>query len=465
MFATLSLVLTAMSADAAPGVQAPRSATGPSRAVTVEGVVRHLTALQQIADDHDGTRAVSTPGFDASVDYVAGTLRDAGFDVSTPEFDYQSEIVDVAGLTVGGRPVQVKPMTFTPSTPAGGVTGPLAVVPGDGCAAADYAGVSATGAVAMIRRGTCAFTQKQQVAADAGAIAAVIANNMPGPLDGTLGDAAAARLPTGGISQADGDALLGSGGVPATVDLQVRRENRVGHNVIAQTRTGRTDNVVMAGAHLDSVEEGPGINDNGSGTAALLETALQLGDKPDVHNAVRFAWWGAEELGLVGSRAYVAALAPQQRKDLALYLNFDMVASPNPAYFAYDGDDSDHVGAGPGPAGSAQIETAFVDYLTGRRAVPLEGTDFDGRSDYGPFIEVGIPSGGLFTGAEGIKTPEQAQKWGGSADLAYDHCYHQACDTVRNIDRTALERNSEAIAWVIAKYADSTEDVNGVAPR
>ncbi|MGH4024475.1 MAG: M28 family metallopeptidase [Pseudonocardiaceae bacterium] len=454
-----------MSADAAPAERAPQSATKLTRDVTVGGVERHLHALQRIADDNGGTRAVTTPGFDASVDYVAGKLRDAGFDVSTPEFDYQAEIVDVAGLEVGGRPVPIKPMTFTPSTPAGGVTGPLLVVPGDGCEAADYAGLTATGAVAMIRRGTCTFTQKQQVAADAGAIAAVIANNVAGPLDGTLGDAAAARIPTGGISQADGDALLGSGGAPTRIELQVRREDRVGHNVIAQTRTGRTNNVVMAGAHLDSVEEGPGINDNGSGTAALLETALQLGGKPNVPNAVRFAWWGAEELGLVGSKAYVAALPPQQRQDIALYLNFDMVGSPNPGYFAYDGDDSDRTGAGPGPAGSAQIEAAFTDYLTGRQGVPLEGTDFDGRSDYGPFIEVGIPSGGLFTGAEGIKTPEQAAKWGGSAGVAYDHCYHQACDTLGNVDRIALERNSDAIAWVVGTYAASTEPVNGVAPR
>ncbi|MCA1672905.1 MAG: M28 family metallopeptidase, partial [Actinobacteria bacterium] len=424
-----------------------------------------LDALQQIADANGGTRAVTSPGFDASVDYVVGKLRGAGFDVSMPEFDYQAEIVEAAALEVGGRQVEIKPMMFTPSTPSGGVTGPLVVVPDDGCEAADYAGVNATGAVAMIRRGTCPFSQKQQVAADAGAIAAVIANNMPGPLDGTLGDAAAGRIPTGGISQADGDALLGSGGAPAKIELRVRREDRVGRNVIAQTRSGRTDNVVMAGAHLDSVEEGPGINDNGSGTAALLETAMQLGGTPKVNNAVRFAWWGAEELGVVGSQAYVAALPAEQRQDIALYLNFDMVGSPNAAYFAYDGDDSDRVGAGPGPAGSAQIEAAFVDYLTGRRDVPLEGTDFDGRSDYGPFIDVGIPAGGLFTGAEGIKTPEQAAKWGGSAGVAYDHCYHQACDTLGNVDRTALERNSDAIAWMVGRYATSTEDVNGVPVR
>lgn len=465
LLASAALVLTGTgaAADAAPAERTPSPlATRLTGEVSADGVLRHLRALQDIADAHRGTRAAGTPGFDASVDYVAGALRRAGFQVTTPQFTYRAEVVDVAKLAVGGRQVTVDPMEFAPSTPPGGVSGPLAVVPGDGCAAADYSGVAARGAVALIRRGNCTFTQKQQVAADAGAIAAVIANNAPGPFGGTLGDPAAARIPTGAISKADGDALLGSGGAPTTVDLRVHYEDRVVHNVIAQTRSGRTDNVVMAGAHLDSVEEGPGINDNGSGTAALLETALRLGAWPDVHNAVRFAWWGAEEAGLLGSKAYVAALAPQQRRDLALYLNFDMVASPNAAYFAYDGDDSDHDGAGPGPAGSAAIEQAFVDYLSRRRHVPVEGTDFDGRSDYGPFIEAGIPSGGLFTGAEDIKTPAQAAKWGGKAGVAYDPCYHQACDTIRNIDRTALDRNSDAIAWVIAGYATSTEAVNGV---
>jgi len=467
---TLVLTAAATSAGAAPEdstVQPdPTSlATKLTKGVTVDGVHRHLQALQRIADANGGTRAAATPGYDASADYVAGKLRDAGFDVSTPEFDYQADVVDAAALDVDGMPVEITPMTFTPSTPPGGVTGPLVVVPDDGCEAADYAGLTATGAVALIRRGTCPFAQKQQVAADAGAIVAVIANNVPGPLDGTLGDPAAGRIPTGGISQADGDALLGSGGAPATADLRVHSEDRTSRNVIAQTRSGRADNVVMAGAHLDSVEEGPGINDNGSGSAALLETALQLGGKPEVPNAVRFAWWGAEELGLIGSEAYVAAQSPEQQQDIALYLNFDMVGSPNAAYFVYDGDDSDAEGAGPGPAGSAQIEAAFVDYLTGKLNVPVEGTDFSGRSDYGPFIAVGIPSGGLFTGAEGIKTPEQAAQWGGTADVAYDPCYHQACDTLDNLDRTALERNSDAIAWVTATYAISTEGIHGVPSR
>ncbi len=233
-------------------------------------------------------------------------------------------------------------------------------------------------------------------------------------------------------------------------------------NVVAETRTGNPHNVVMAGAHLDSVSEGPGINDNGSGSAGLLDVALKLGGSPKVSNAVRFAWWSAEEENLLGSKDYVARLSEEKALDIALYLNFDMIASPNAAYFVYDGDDSDDTGAGPGPTGSAHIEKTFVNYLMNKKGVETEGTDFDGRSDYGPFIAVGIPSGGLFTGAEGIKTADQAAKWGGTAGVAYDKCYHQACDNLGNVNRKAFNRNLDAMAWTIGIYAYTTKGVNGL---
>ncbi|HYI53500.1 MAG TPA: M28 family peptidase, partial [Microlunatus sp.] len=215
--------------------------------------------------------------------------------------------------------------------------------------------------------------------------------------------------------------------------------------------------------HLDAVYAG--INDNGTGSAALLDVALKLGGSPNVGNKVRFAWWGAEELGLIGSEEWVAGLTFEQQLDIALYLNFDMVGSPNAAYFVYDGDDSDAAGFPAGPYGSAQIEQTFVDFFDDRLGIETEGTDFSGRSDYGAFIANGIPAGGLFTGAEGIKTTAQAAKWGGTAGIAYDPCYHQACDNLGNVDRDALDRNLDAMAWSVGVYAYSTEDINGVPPR
>lgn len=432
---------------------------------------RHLIAFQRISDRNggnraapDGTRATS-PGYDASVDYVAGQLKKAGFRVSTPEFSYEVEVEDAAALTVGSTQYRIDKMNESIDTPDGGVTGPIRVVPEDatpGCEAADFEGQDFTGAVALIRRGACTFEQKALNAAEAGAAVAVISNNVAGPLTNvTITNTG--PIPVGGINQADGTTLAAQAGASANVDMRYHDETRTSHNVIAETRTGRKNNVVMAGAHLDGVYAG--INDNGSGSAALLDLAVKLGGSPKVSNKVRFAWWGAEELGLIGSTEWVRSLSFEQQLDIALYLNFDMVASPNAAYFVYDGDDSDGEGAGAGPYGSAQIETTFVDFIEKRLKVPTEGTDFDGRSDYGEFIAVGIPAGGLFTGAEQLKTAEQAAKWGGQAGVAFDPCYHQVCDNLGNVDRVALDRNLDAMAWTVGVYAYSTEEINGVPPR
>jgi aminopeptidase Y len=178
-------------------------------------------------------------------------------------------------------------------------------------------------------------------------------------------------------------------------------------------------------------------------------------------NKLRFALWGAEESGLVGSTQYVEGLPVAEQEKIALYLNFDMIGSPNPVYFVYDGDNSDAVGAGPGPDGSAAIEKAFEAFYT-KRNLPFKGTDFDGRSDYGPFIAAGIPAGGLFTGAEGIKTADEAALWGGTAGTAYDPCYHQACDNFANINLTALDVNADAVAYATLQFAMTTEAVNGI---
>ncbi|WP_301174617.1 M28 family peptidase [Actinomadura geliboluensis] len=224
------------------------------------------------------------------------------------------------------------------------------------------------------------------------------------------------------------------------------RNGATGYNLIADWPGGDTSDILMTGAHLDSVTAGPGINDNGSGTAAILETALAVARanyQPSRH--LRFAWWGAEELGLVGSTYYVNNLPASERSKITGYLNFDMVGSPNPGYFAYDGDGSSGSG---GPAGSAQIEQVLRAYFATIN-VPVQDTAFDGRSDYGPFIRVGIPAGGLFTGAEGRKTTQQAQLWGGQAGVAFDRCYHSSCDTTSNISDTALDRNSDAIAYAV----------------
>jgi aminopeptidase S len=242
--------------------------------------------------------------------------------------------------------------------------------------------------------------------------------------------------------------LLDSAGYQTAVQT-FTTSGATGYNLIADWPGGDSENVLMTGAHLDSVTAGPGINDNGSGSAAVLEVALAVSREslaPAKH--LRFAWWGAEELGLRGSTFYVNNLPAADRARIDGYLNFDMVGSPNAGYFVYDGDNSDGVGSGPGPTGSAQLERTIQDYFASI-GVPTRGTDFDGRSDYGPFISFGIPAGGTFTGAEGIKTAAQAQLWGGTAGQAFDPCYHRSCDTSANISDSALDRNADAIAYAV----------------
>ncbi|HXS86014.1 MAG TPA: M20/M25/M40 family metallo-hydrolase, partial [Mycobacterium sp.] len=254
---------------------------------------------------------------------------------------------------------------------------------------------------------------------------------------------------------------------PATVHVSADTKTISARNVVAQTRTGSTSDVVMAGAHLDSVPEGPGINDNGSGVAAVLETALQLGPSPGIRNAIRFGFWGAEELGLIGSRKYVESLDVNALKDIALYLNFDMLASPNPGYFTYDGDQSlpaDRRGSPVVPEGSAGIEREFAAYLNSAGKTPQD-TSFDGRSDYDGFTQAGIPAGGLFSGAENKKSAEEAKLWGGPEDQPFDPNYHKSTDTLEHIDRAELGINGGGVAYATGFYAQDLGGRNGVPVR
>ena len=436
--------------------------------VTLGGVREHQAAFQAIADANGGIRAAGTPGYDASLQYVVDRMTAAGYNVTLNAFPFV--FVPPALLQ------QIAPSAATYETGAftgtgyGDVTANVTAVDlqlglgntsNSGCEAADFAGFPA-GNIALVQRGTCTFAVKALNAQAAGASAVIIFNqgNTILRVDLIIGTLApsSATIPVVGASYNSG-AALSQPGSSARVKVDPA-QNITQYNVIAESKFGDPNNVVMAGAHLDSVQRGPGINDNGSGSAVLLEVAEQMA-KVKPRNMVRFAWWGAEEAGLVGSTAYVNGLNQAEKDRITLYLNFDMVGSPNHVFFIYDGDDSDAVGAGPGPAGSTQIEKTFEAFYT-MRGIPFKGTDFSGRSDYGPFIATGIPSGGLFTGAEGIKTADEAVTWGGTAGQQYDPCYHLACDTYANNNDFALDVNSDAIAFSVLQYAMSTEDINAV---
>jgi Zn-dependent M28 family amino/carboxypeptidase len=438
-------------------------------AVTVNGILAHLRVLQRIANDNDGTRASGTPGFDASAAYVSQRLKAAGYKVTTQEFDFPfyRELAPgtLSEVSPNARDLETQTFTYSGSgdvtgtlVPAGGIILPPTPTPSSaaGCEPTDFTPAPAEDAVALIQRGTCTFAIKAANAQAAGYDAALIFNEgQPGRdelLAGTLGEPL--DLPVLGLSFADGAALYAETQVgPVTVSVSTSTESEVRQtkNVIADSKSGDPDQVVVVGAHLDSVVAGPGINDNGSGTATNLEIAEELAkQKGKLHQKVRFAFWGAEELGLLGSAHYVANLSDDELAQLYANLNFDMLASPNYVRFVYDGDGSDTGTAG--PPGSPEIEGIFNDYFAGK-SLPVEPTAFDGRSDYGPFIEVGVPAGGLFSGAEELKTAEQAAIFGGTAGVALDANYHAAGDTINNINTKSLNELGDGAAHAVYTLA------------
>jgi len=482
----LALALPATAATAAPGNACDNRSNNTYakllECVTLDGVLEHERVFQKIADnsadpDYPKSRAAGTEGYAESVDYVSGLLEKAGYQVTLD-------------------PVEVTfffPSTLTQTTPAPPTDHEIAIATGSGfgtvsgpvipvgvnltndrantsaCEASDFAGLdfSGTNDIALVQRGTCSFEIKATNANAAGAEAVVIFNqgdtDLPdrtGVVNPTLG-AYQATGPVVGTSFAAGQALAQAG---STATLEVLKpETRTDYNVIAEIPGANTDNVVMAGAHLDSVTAGGGINDNGSGSAALLETALLMA-KSNTANTLRFAWWAAEEEGLVGSTSYVASLSQAEKDRIALYMNYDMVGSPNYFLGVYDADQSTFEAPVVVPPGSEAIEDVYESYYT-KVGQPYDDSEFSGRSDYQAFIENGIPSGGLFTGAEEVKTPEQAAIWGGAAGESFDPCYHQACDNIENLALDALEVNSDLIAFAMLHFGYSTESVNQVAGK
>lgn len=392
-----------------------------------------------------------------TVNFLAQTLEQTGYyDVEVQPF-VELYSGGSSSLAINGVETNQTLLTYTPS---GTVNATLVAVNNLGCEAADFPPEVAD-QIAFISRGECPFSQKSTNAAAAGALAAVIYNNVEGSLAGTLGGTGN-YVPTVGTDKATGDSLLAAiqNGTALTASLEVNAilENRTTYNVIAETKGGDHNNVLSLGAHTDSVEAGPGINDDGSGTIGILNVALALTNFT-VTNAVRFCFWSAEEFGLLGSTYYVAQLNETATAELAkirAYLNFDMIASPNYAYLIYDGDGSTFNLTG--PAGSAQIEALFQDYYTTNNK-PFNATAFDGRSDYGPFLDVGIPAGGIFTGAETPKTPAGQDIWGGVEDLAYDENYHQAGDNIFNLALDAFWLNTKLIAHSVATYARSFDSL------
>lgn len=402
---------------------APSASAEPNE--LVDATFQHLAALQQLADDNDRTRAQGSIGNDETVTYLIDELEKAGFSVTRDE--RQADVVVEANqsLEVGGQSMNVVPMNGSPSTSVDGVAAPLVTV-GAGCEAGDFA--SAEGAIALAERGGCSFGQKSRVAGDAGVLALVVANDPGlGLLAGDLGGEEGA-VASVGVSHADGRALREAAGAGTGVKLivQVVREQVPVVNVLAEWPGGEGD-VVMVGAHLDSVIAGAGINDNGSGVALALALAENMAEDGGAEG-LRLGFWGAEEMGLLGSTAYVDSLTDADVERIAAYVNLDMVASPNGVVGVYGGGEPRRA-----------LEEAFG-------GDPFTDIELGGYSDHAPFAGRGVAIVGIYTGANELKTAEQAVAFGGDEGKPYDACYHQECDNLDGVDTPAVRARLASIA-------------------
>lgn len=430
---------------------------GLEDSLAVTGIEEHLERFSEIAARSGGTRAAGTPGYARSARYVRDRLEAAGYKVTLQRFEFpffrvsgkgSVTLADQEGFREGA---DFKAMIYSSSGSMEAVIHPLRFAEdaderdGRGCSASAYEGFP-SGAVVLLRPGPCFFRDQVEVAQAAGASAVIFA--MPDYTRGsvlrpTLLSPETIDVPVLAASNEMGLALFEAAGSEVAIRLKVVNEPRTTMNVIADSRSGNGDGVVMAGGHLDSVIDGPGINDNGSGVATLIEVAEEL-EVRDLRRRVRFAFWSAEELGLLGSTRYVETLTQEERDAIDAYLNFDMTGSENFVRYIYEDQGA--------PEGSDRIHDLFEAYFVDEN-LAVTDIDLQGRSDHGPFIEAGIPVGGLFTGADMIKTELEEDRFGGTAGVFQDRCYHQACDDLDNVDRRLLGEMAAAVAYVVETLA------------
>ena len=472
----LFLLVAALGLLAAPAASAATDTSKLQEQVRVKEIVKHLEALEAIGDANDGTRASGTPGFQASVDYVVPWLEDKGYDVTVQDFEfpYFEELADPELQQVSPIPqsyvdgTDFATMTYSGS---GNVTANVQSVDTNvtpsatstsGCEASDFAGFVA-GRIALVQRGTCTFEVKAVNAQAAGATGVLVFNRgtpgFEGVVLGTLNQPSVS-IPVLGLSFGVAQELHSPDShVVAHIFTSTISQVRTTSNVIAETPGGDPDHVIVVGAHLDSVPEGPGVVDNGSGIATVLEIARRLNSVANIHktggrgltNKVRFAFWGAEEFGLRGSRFYLSQLTQAERDQIDLNLNFDMIASSNFVYFVQDGDGSTFGTAGPGRSGEA--EHVYLDFFESR-GLPTVPRELDARSDWQAFNELGIGFGALSTGSDQVKTPAQAALFGGTAGQIMHPCYHTDCDRIDTVNLGALDVTSDAAAHATLWFAE-----------
>lgn len=423
--------------------------------ITIEELNATAWDLLDVAETSNNTfghptRVIGSPGHWNTIRYILKQFDDMRdyYDISVESFKALTGEVKSYNLTYPDGKQVSSAQPFSLSPPVETFLGKLVEIPNLGCSDADFKALEiGEDSIALIERGECPFGLKSELAGKHGFKAVVIYDNDPHSkkgVSGTLEKPKKHTVSTIGVSYADGQKLVASiekdhdFALVFSMDSYVKRIKT--KNIIADTKHGDPDNIVALGAHSDSVANGPGINDDGSGTASLLTVAKHLSNYK-IKNKVRFAFWSAEEEGLLGSNRYVEELSPEENYKIRLFMDYDMMASPNYQYQIYDANNVDN------PRGSEELKDLYINYYVNNN-LNYTLIPFDGRSDYVAFIKNGIPAGGIATGAEGVN------KENGEA---FDKCYHDLCDDVSNLAFDAFLTNTKLIAYSVATYAKSLE--------
>ncbi|QLL33854.1 hypothetical protein HG536_0F01790 [Torulaspora globosa] len=430
--------------------------------ITVEDLNATALDILKIANastKHYGhpTRVIGSPGHWKTIRYILKQFDDMKdyYEVSVQAFHALAGKIESFNLS-DAKTGETFPNTtaFSLSPPAEPFVGELVQIPNLGCDASDFESVTPEPPfekqkkkIALIERGLCPFGNKSELAGQFGYSAVVIFDNDPkaeGGLHGTLNSISKHSVSTIGVTHETGKKLIERILLNKHYFLEFAMDSYVKKiktkNIIADTKHGDEDNIVALGAHSDSVEEGPGLNDDGSGTISLLNVAKQL-THFKINNKVRFAWWSAEEEGLLGSTYYANNLTKEENLKIRVFMDYDMMASPNYEYEVYDANNKDD------PKGSEELKNLYIDYYKSKN-LTYTLVPFDGRSDYVGFIENGIPAGGIATGAE---------KKNVNNGKVLDKCYHSLCDDISNLAWDAFLVNTQLIAHSVATYANSFE--------
>eukprot|EP00730_Choanoeca_flexa_P000962 TRINITY_DN10416_c0_g2_i1.p2 TRINITY_DN10416_c0_g2~~TRINITY_DN10416_c0_g2_i1.p2 ORF type:complete len:640 (+),score=181.82 TRINITY_DN10416_c0_g2_i1:2315-4234(+) len=475
-----AIVLAVVLTKGDSGNDASASAAQFADDFDAEKIMVHLRALDDIAKKNGGSRTAANGGFNASVDYILKQLEQTNYLVETQHFQLPAYVPlqeGVFNLTIGTTvetftpDVDFEVMQFTGNGTLANISLVGITTATAGCNESDYTGNA--GKVVLVPYGVCGYYDKAVLAKQADVAGIIYGNRLSAaaPLRSSvkgsnLGDYV--DLPmlglNGVVTRELQDVLATGQTVYVDIVTSALRGVATSTNIIATTPSGRADRKIVVGSHLDSVPFGPGINDNGSGSSLNLELALSLFNKgTKVENQAQFMFYGGEELGLLGSYHYVESLIERNAsllEDVACMLNFDMIGSPNYIRGVYDAESASPEQYGEKVyQGSSSIQEVFQQRFD-EQGLGFDKQEFSGRSDYGPFIANNVPAGGLFTGAEVLKTPAQRKLVGGSVGVSFDTCYHKYCDDIDNINQQAVREMSDAAAYTFY-FLVATSDVKG----